>query len=149
MVSFGAKDEIRHSTSNSNNVILQADRNRFAYMVLVAESRHLRMSDVPSHPLGPLPWAPADGDGTLRKTNKAAPAKELEKQVLPAETIHEPSATIIGGMSLVQKMKGNDQTFTQLAGSALTHIIHEGVKSHIIDVVFDTYREDSIKNAEI
>ena len=60
----------------------------------------------------------------------------------------EPSATIIDGMSLVQKMKGNDQTFAQLAESALTHILHEGVVSYRIDVVFDAYREDSIKNAD-
>ena len=40
----------------------------------------------------------------MRKTNKAALARELEKQVLPAETIPEPSDTIIDGMSLVQKI---------------------------------------------
>ena len=45
-------------------------------------------------------------------------------------------------------MKGNDQTFSQLAESALIHILHEGVMSHRIDVVFDMYREDSIKNVE-
>ena len=117
-------------------------------MVLVAESRHLRMSDVLSHPLGLLQWVLANGDGIIRKTNKAALARELEKQVLPVGTIPGPSATMIDGMSLVQKMKGNDQTFAQLAESALTHILHEGVRSHIIDVVFDTYRGDSIKNAE-
>ena len=70
------------------------------------------MIDVLSHPLGPLPWVLANGDGTLRKTRKAALARELEKQVLPAETFPEPSATIIDGVSLVQKMKGNDQTFS-------------------------------------
>ena len=106
------------------------------------------MSDVLAHPLGPLPWALANGDSTMRKTNKAALARELEKQVLPAETIPEPSDTIIDGMSLVQKMKGNDQTFSQLAEPVLTHILHEGVRSHRIDVVFDTYREDSIKNVD-
>lgn len=136
------------SASNPNKVVLQADRKLFAHMVLVAESRHLKMSDVLSHPLGPLPWALANGDGTLRKTSKAALARELEKQVLPAETIPEPSATIIGGMSLIQKMKGNDQTFSQLADSALTQILHEGARSQRIDVVFDVYREDSIKIAE-
>ncbi|XP_049888323.1 uncharacterized protein LOC126382481 [Epinephelus moara] len=65
----------------------------------------------------PLPWSLANGDGTLRKTSKAVLARELEKQVLPGETIPEPSATIIDGMSLVQKMKGNEQTFSQLADS--------------------------------
>ena len=44
-------------------------------------------------------------------------------------------------------MKGNDHTFSQMAYSALTHILHEGVRSRRIDVVFDTYREDSINNA--
>ena len=45
-------------------------------------------------------------------------------------------------------MKGNDQTFSQLADLAPTDILREGVNVHIIDVVFDVYREDSIKNAE-
>ncbi|KAJ8415586.1 hypothetical protein AAFF_G00425660 [Aldrovandia affinis] len=127
---------------------MKADRKLFAHMVLVAESRHLQMSDVLSHSLGPLPWALANGDGTLRKTNKAVLARGLEKQVLPAETIPGLSATILDGMSLVQKMKGNDQTFSQRAASALTQILHEGARSQRIDVVFDVYQEDSIKNAE-
>ncbi|KAJ8367500.1 hypothetical protein AAFF_G00317230 [Aldrovandia affinis] len=138
----------KHSASNPNKVILQADRKLFAHMVLVAESRHLQMSDVLSHSLGPLPWALANGDGTLRKTNKAVLARELEKQVLPAETIPGPSATIIDGMSLIQKMKDNDQTFSQHAASALTQLLHEGARSQRIDVVFNVYQEDSIKNAE-
>ncbi|KAJ8413153.1 hypothetical protein AAFF_G00091490 [Aldrovandia affinis] len=112
------------------------------------KSHHLQMSDVLSHPLRPLPWALTNGDGTLRKTNKAVLARELEKHVLPAETIPGPSATIIYGMSLVQKMKGNDQTFSQLPASALTQILHEGARSQRINVVFDVYQEDSIKNAE-
>ena len=119
--------------------------NIFAHMVLVAESRHLRMSDVLSRPLGPLPWTLANADGTTRKTNKAALARELEKHVLPAEQIHEPSVTITDGINLVQKMKGNDQTFSQVADSAMIHTIHEGVRSHRIDVVFDKYLEESIK----
>ena len=45
-------------------------------------------------------------------------------------------------------MKGNDQTFSQLAESALIQILHEGARSERIDVVLDVYREDSKKNAE-
>ena len=83
----------------------------------------------------------------MRNINKAALTRQ--SQVLPAETTPEPSVTITDGMSLVEKMKGNDQPFSQHADSALTHILHEGVRSHIVDGVFDTYREDSIKNAGI
>jgi len=79
-----------------------------------------------SHPLRPLPWALANDGGSLRNTNKAALARELEKNVSPAEEIPEPSATIINGKSLVQKLKGNDQTFWQLAESALSHVFHDG-----------------------
>ena len=105
------------------------------------------MSDILSHTLGTLPWTLANADGTMRKTNKAALASELEKQVLPAEPITEHSVTITDGMNLVQNTKGNDHTFSQLADSALTHILNEGVSSRRIDVVFDTYPEDSVNNA--
>ena len=76
------------------------------------------MKDVLAHPLGPLLWALANEDRSLRKTNKAALARELEKIVPPAEEILEQSATIfIDGMTLIQKMKGNDSTFSQLCES--------------------------------
>ena len=93
-----------------------------------------------------IPWALVNGDWTLRKMNKAA---LVMRQVLPAETIPEPSVTITDGTSLVQKMKGNDQTYSQHADSALTHILHEGVRSHRIDLVLAAYREDTVKNADI
>ena len=96
----------------AKEAILKADRKLFGQMILVAENRKLQMSDVLAHPLGPLPWALASGDGSLRKTNKAALARELERNASPAEVIPEPSATIIDGMSLVQKLKGNDKFFT-------------------------------------
>ena len=49
----------------AKQVVLKTDRNVFGHMILVAENRELRMSEVLSHPMGPLPWALANGDGTL------------------------------------------------------------------------------------
>jgi len=91
---------------HGKEVILNADGKLFGQMILVAENRKLHIRDVLAHPLGPLPWTFANGDGTLRKTNKAALARELEKSVSAAEVIPESSATVIDGMSLVQKLKG-------------------------------------------
>ena len=83
--------------------------------------------------MGPLRWAFANADGSLHKTNKAALARELEKIVAPAEVIAFPSATVIDGMSLVQKLKGNDQTFSELAELALSYVLHrENVNSAIL-----------------
>ena len=74
-----------------HNVALEADRNLFSQMILVAESRSVNMEDVPVHPLGPLSWALVNVDGSLRKTYKAALARELEKNVSHAEVIATPS----------------------------------------------------------
>ena len=80
--------------------------------------------------------------------NKAALASELERNVSPAEDIPDPSTCTIDGMSLVQKMNGNNNTFAQLAENVMSLVLHEGSQSHRIDVVFNVYRETSIKNAE-
>ena len=75
-------------------------------------------------------------------------SKNLLKLVLISILIALPLATIIDGMSLVQKLKVNDQTFSELAELALSHVLHEGVTSHRIDVIFDVYKETSIRDAE-
>ena len=133
---------------SGKEVILKADRTLFSQMIIIAESRKLEISDVLAHPLGPLPWSLAATDGSLRKTNKAVLGKELEKNVPPAETIPGPCATIIDGMSIVQRMKGDHKTFAELADTILKMILNEHPQSSRVDVVFDVYREVSIKNAE-
>ena len=129
-------------------IILKADRNLFAYMIIAAQSRDIPIKEVLAHPLGPLPWSLANNDGSLRKTNKAALTRELETNVLPAENIPTPSACIIDGMNLVHKLKGEGKTLAQLADSALNQTLSEGTDSTRINVVFDVYRNTSIKNAE-
>ena len=71
----------------AKEIILKADRNLFTQMILIAENRKLQMREVLSHPLGPLPWALSTADGLLRKTNKAALAKELQTSVPFADVI--------------------------------------------------------------
>ena len=131
-----------------NHIILKADRNLFGRMIIIAQSRALSIREVLAHPLEPIQWSLANGDGSLRKTNKAALARELEKTVSPADLIPKPSACIIDGMSLVHRLKGDGKSFAQPADSALTLALHEGTDSARIVVVFDVYRDTSIKNAE-
>ena len=49
----------------AKEAIWEADRNLFGQMILVAENRKLKMSDVLAQPFGPLPWALASNDGSL------------------------------------------------------------------------------------
>ena len=51
-------------------------------------------------------------------------------------------------MSLVQKVKGEQSTFGDIATAILQMVLREGKCSKRIDVVFDTSKENSIKNSE-
>ena len=66
----------------------------------------------------------------------------------PAEAIRTPSTCIIDVMGLVQRMNGVNKTFAQLAESVLSMVLYVGVQSGRVDVVFDAYRQPSIKDSD-
>jgi hypothetical protein len=51
-------------------------------------------------------------------------------------------------MHIVQKLKGDQTTFGEVAQDLFSMILKEGTQSQRIDVVFDRYQEQSIKNIE-
>ena len=51
-------------------------------------------------------------------------------------------------MSIVQKVKGNHKTFGEVSTAIFPKILAEARGSRRIDVVFDVYRDISIKNIE-
>ena len=145
---FSDMQKTKKTRTTSKEVVLKADHKLFGHMVLVAGIRNLDMRQVLQHPLGPLPWALSNCDGTLKKTNKAALARDLEKRAAPAEDIPTPSACIIDGMSLVNKVSGEHRTFGELSECIFASALQAGRDSKRIDVVFDVYKENSIKTAE-
>ncbi|CAM4534943.1 unnamed protein product [Leuciscus chuanchicus] len=138
----------REVKSSGRAVILKADRSLFGRIIVMAQVRSLNMEDILSHPLGPLPWALSTPDGLLRKTNKATLATALQKNVALQEKPPENSATVVDGMNLVQRVKGDEVTFRDVATTILGMALREGSQSRRIDVVFDTYKQNSIKNSE-
>jgi hypothetical protein len=132
----------------SKTIILKSDRALFGKIIITSQARNLKMKEVLSHSLGPLPWPLATPEGLLRKTNKATLAVKLQKDVPTAESIPVHSATIIDGMHFVQKLKGDQTTFGEVAKDLFSMILKEGSGSQRIDVVFDRYQEQSIKNNE-
>jgi hypothetical protein len=134
--------------SSGRVIILKADRSLFGRIIVMAQGRSLQMEDILSHPLGPLPWSLSTPDGLLRKTNKATLATTLQKNVTVAEQLPGNSASVISGMNLVQRVKGDQATFGDVAKTVLSMALREGSQSNRVDVVFDTYQENSIKNSE-
>ena len=145
---FSAMSKKVQIKTKGTDVVLHADRNLFGHMILAAQSRTLDLRDVLFHPLGPVPWSLAATDGSPRKTNKSALAKYLVQNVPVADDIPSPSACIVDGMSLLQKVKAERKTFAELSELVRITALREGSQSQRLDIVFDVYKSLSIKNAE-
>ena len=145
--SFSSSFNKTVSLSKGKEVILKADRNLFSMMAIIAQTWQLDMREVLAHSLGPIPWALATSSGSLRKTNKAA-LSTTEKLSVPVEAIPLDSACIIDAMSIIQKGRFNQKTFADVAEVLFQRMLLESQSSSRIDVVFNVYRDKSIKNLE-
>ncbi|KAK3730477.1 hypothetical protein QZH41_014705 [Actinostola sp. cb2023] len=147
---FSSLTKKKKVSMDGRTMILKADRSLFGRIIIIGQNRKIEIRQLLQYSLGPLPWALATIEGFPRKTNKAVLATALQKDVQLADGLPPNSAIIIDGMSLVQKLSigGGQTTFAMVASSLLTNVLHEGFQSNRIDVVFDTYRDVSIKNAE-
>ena len=135
------KVELRKGTAKE--IVLKADRALFAHMIVIAEARQLSMKEVLSHPLGPLPWSLAAPDGSLKKTAKSSLAMLRQLKVF-----------YLGPLALsmawqwFKSLKGIKKRLKKLQRCYWPWRLREGGSSTSIDVVFDNYREMSIKNLE-
>ena len=106
------------------------------------------MREVLKHPLCPLLWALSNCDYTLKKTNKSLIARHIERRVASDESIPLSSACIIDGMSLVNKIRGDNRTFGDIAKSIFLIAIQSGNASSRKEIVFDHYKGNSMKTTE-
>ena len=56
--------------------------------------------------------------------------------------------TVLDGMALVQKLRTSGKTFRELSQDLAEIVLALGKNSSRIDLVFNVYRDESIKNAE-
>ena len=145
---FSSMCKKKEVKSSGRAIILRADRSLFGRIIVMSQARSLQMEEIFRHPLGPLPWSLSTPDGLLRKTNKASLAAALQRNVATLDQLPENCASVIDGMSLVQRVKGDQATFGDIANTVLSMALNEGGQSDRIDVVFDMYHEKSIKNSE-
>ena len=97
------------------------------------------------YPLGPKPWALANGDGTMKQTDKAQLGRHIEKRAANVDSTSGARATIVDAMGIVQKMHGENQTFEEVSHQLLQQVLYNGAGSARVDVVFDLYQDDSIQ----
>ena len=133
---------------NSEIAPLQATKDLFPRISLVAQIRSLNMRVVFEFPLGPLPWSLAEPLGSLKKTSKASLLHKLEGKVESLESLNEQHALIVDRMTYFQQSKVVNQTSGDFFNNLLQRILMVGARSFRIDVVFDDYHELLIKNME-
>ena len=83
-------------------------------MIIIAEKRKLKMSEVLCHPLGPLPWALASADGSLRAVSRNATNSStyLSSDTSKASSKQEKTATFVW---IKLKVKQTEQLASAIA----------------------------------
>ena len=126
---------------------LKMDRNLLARMALAGQFRKIDLKTVFTYPLGTMPWSLADAFGFIRKTNKSQLAQLLQKNIPILERYPDNACNIYDGMALLQRFKiPQGATFRMVAEQVFSTVT--GSNSNRTDVVFDVYRDVSLKNAE-
>ena len=72
LATFTLVNKIKTCRVNSNVIPLQASKNLFAKIALVAQIRSLNLILLFTLPCDPLPWSLTEPIGTLKKASKAA-----------------------------------------------------------------------------
>ena len=142
---------LKKTTVNKTKTIMipvKSHSNMFGQLALLMQKRDIDLREVFKYPLGPYPWSLCGAMGELRKTSKATLLHLLEKDVIPEGSIEGQTVTILDGMALVQKLKTSGKTFGDLSQDLVDIVLRLGRDSSRIDLVFDVYRDKSIKNAE-
>ena len=135
--------------AGGRNLILRADRNLFARLLVIGQSRQMDLRELLKHELGLFPWSLASTDGSLAKTNKAALSKLLEDGVQCLTSIPpNTTAVIIDAMAMLQMFTRVPDRFADLAEMLLTEILVLTRTATRVDFVADQYPDLSIKNTE-
>ena len=96
---------------NSKIVPLQATKDVFAKITLVAQIRSFDLRSIFKFPLGPLPCALAEPSGALKETSKASLLHKIESKVDSLDSLHGEQVLIIDGMTYIQQSKVYNKSF--------------------------------------
>ena len=155
LTTFTSMSKTTKSKVHGKEVSLKADRNLLARLVVIGRIHKVDLQELLSYSLGPVPLALCTSLGCLIKTNKATMLHSLESQPEKAIVqIPRGGIYVVDAMATIQKVDikklPGERTFLNLAHVLLRRIVNlaRGNGSNEIHFVADTYRDQSIKNAE-
>ena len=142
---------VKHTKDIDQKTVMKADRNVLRRLITSYEAgRSVDLSSVLKHELLPVPVSLAEMNGTLRTGNNSELANVVTEDMDCPETIqlHATSSfRIIDGQALVVALGKPDAALTcgDLADTYVKTVLKAGSEYHRIDVVFDRYRDETIK----
>ena len=135
--------------ARGSNVILRADRNLFARLLVIGQSRQMDLRELLTHELGLFPWSLATSDGSLAKTNKAALSKLVEDGMEDLTSLPPGTTSVImDAMAMLQMVTRMPDRFADLADMLLTEMLAIAGSATRVDFVADQYPNLSIKEIE-
>ncbi|XP_028391978.1 uncharacterized protein LOC114516648 isoform X2 [Dendronephthya gigantea] len=144
--------KVKVSSAKGVEATLKNNRNLFARMLLLAQSRNVDMKEVLTYSLGPFPLSLSTGMGTLHKTQKSKLMTSIESSVQDhiIDSLPAGNAVILDGMAIIQSTKKLPSSFGELAEQLFSRMINLAIyhKSSRVDFVVDRYPDVSIKNLE-
>ena len=145
---FKSMNKVTTCKTKSATISLTATADLFSKIAIISQKRSIDLKSLFSYPLGPLPMSLAEVDGTLKKTPKSVLLHKLEKDVEPVTEYPSDSVYIVDGMAAVRQVKPLKSTYSEFAVRLLKYVLSNGSQSKRIDVVFDAYENNSIKDVE-
>ncbi|KAK5894619.1 hypothetical protein CesoFtcFv8_011293 [Champsocephalus esox] len=146
---FASLYEVVQLSKNKQNTI-KVDRQILQRLITAYRAgRKVDLENVLQHELMPIPPSLAATNGSLHSTNKSVLANILTKHVqTPADVpLQEPSCLASDGQALVMALgkPPDTTTFGDYANKFAETVLKMGEKYQRVDVVFDRYRDKSIK----
>ena len=129
------------------SVVPRFDRSLFSRLIVVSQTRSLKLEEVFCFELSALSWSLATVDGGLQKTAKSKMIPLLEKYVTPVQ-FPLNDTVIFDEMALLQASTPSGTTYAHLALQLFTCITQGTHTGNRIDFVIDRYPNLSIKNWE-
>lgn len=82
----------------------------------------------------------------MKKSQKSLLLHKIEGDASHSTAIHTEHTFIADGMAFVRKIQVRDLNYSQFAQSLLSYIVGSAGTATRIDVIFDVYKDNSIKD---
>ena len=114
--------EQQNLSVNGKDVVIRADRELFARLLIIREKRGISIKELLKHSLGPIAWSLATPQGNIFKSVKSKLLKALEEKITFVDHVPQESARVYDEMCIVQQVPTGFEVFGQLSDYILKRI---------------------------